>query len=115
MTGTDKPILIYATFPSISVARTIGTNLVERRLAACVNIIPGMHSIYRWDAQIETSEEVVGIVKTRSGLADAVIAQIRASHPYDNPAILCLNVTGGSTEFINWILASTGPMLATGD
>jgi periplasmic divalent cation tolerance protein len=66
MANLDKPILIYATFPNADLARSIGTQLVTARLAACVNIIPGMNSIYLWQGQIETADEVVLLIKTRA-------------------------------------------------
>jgi periplasmic divalent cation tolerance protein len=114
MTGADKPILIYATFPTLRVAQAICCDLVEQRLAACVNLIPGMQSIYRWEGKIETGEEVVGLIKTRAVLADAVIAHVKAAHPYDNPALLVLDIAGGSAPFLDWILAETKDASAAG-
>ncbi len=100
--------LVYATFPSLDEAETAGRALVEARLAACVNIIPGMVSIYRWEGAIERASEVVMVVKTMPELADAVVARVRKDHPYDNPALLVLPVSGGSAEFLAWIGAECG-------
>jgi periplasmic divalent cation tolerance protein len=72
----DKPVLVYATFPSGEVAETMGRQLVEQRLAACVNILPGMTSIYRWEGVIERDSEVVMIVKTRASLAEAAMGAV---------------------------------------
>ena len=68
----ERAVLVYTTWPSIVEAERAGRAIVERRLAACVNILPGMVSHYWWQGKIERAEEVVMLVKTRAGLADAV-------------------------------------------
>ncbi len=109
MQENDKPVLIYSTFPSLTEAEAAGARLVERRLAACVNIIPGMTSIYRWEGNIERGSEVVMIIKTRSTLSDDVIADVRSAHTYDNPALLVIQVLEGSAAYCQWLLAETAP------
>ena len=104
----DDPTLIYATFPDLGVARTIGGSLVRQQLVACVNILPGMISIYRWEGAVEQDSEVSMIAKTRAGLIDAVTAAIVAEHPYDTPAIVAVRVSGGSAPFLDWIRRETG-------
>ena len=99
--------LIYATFPGMEVAERIGGELVEARLAACVNLIPGMRSIYRWQGATHRDQEVVAIVKTRTGLAPRVMGWIRIAHPYANPALIVLPVSNGSEDFLAWIAAET--------
>ena len=101
-------VLIYATFPGIAFAERISGELVGARLAACVNIIPGMRSVYRWQGAIHRDEEVVAIVKTRACLAERVIGWVRAAHPYSNPALLVLPTAGGSADFLGWIASETG-------
>lgn len=107
MQENDKPVLIYATFPSVDLAEKTGNGLVERRLVACVNIIPGMISIYNWKGARQRDAETVMIIKTRTLLADAVIREVRALHPYENPALLMLPVSGGSQAFLDWIMSET--------
>ncbi|MCB1521222.1 MAG: divalent-cation tolerance protein CutA [Hyphomicrobiaceae bacterium] len=107
MDENDKPILVYTTFPDRDVANAVARALVEDRLAACVNLLGPMTSVYRWDGAIETATETVGIVKTRAGLAEAVQVRIRGLHPYANPALLVLRTDGGAAEFIDWIVAET--------
>jgi periplasmic divalent cation tolerance protein len=107
MAELDKPILIYTTCPSAELAHGIGASLVAARLAACVNIIPGMQSIYAWQGQIETATEFVVLIKTRTCLTDQVMAHVKTMHPYDTPAILTLPITGGSAPFLAWIMAET--------
>ncbi len=104
--GADV-VLVYATCPAGDTAETIGAALVEARLAACVNILPGMTSIYRWEGKINRDAETVMIIKTTATRSEAVIAAVRARHPYTNPALLVLPVRGGSPDFLAWIAAET--------
>jgi periplasmic divalent cation tolerance protein len=103
----DKPVLIYTTFPSTESADAAGGGLVESGLAACVNIIAGMTSIYRWEGKIARDSETVMIVKTRDSLAEAVMGKVKELHPYDTPAFLVVPVVGGSAEYIGWLLQET--------
>ncbi len=107
MTEDDKVLLIYSTFPTREVAEDAGARLVDGRLAACVNIIAGMTSIYRWQGERHQDREVVMIIKTRASLADRAMAEARKGHPYTNPALLVLPVEGGSADFLAWVLAET--------
>ncbi|MBC7833371.1 MAG: divalent-cation tolerance protein CutA [Hyphomicrobium sp.] len=99
----DKPVLVYSTFPTLDAAEAVGRELVERRLAACVNILPGMTSIYRWDGAIARDSEVVMIIKTRASLADPAIAAVKALHPYTNPALIVVPILGGSADYLRWL------------
>ncbi|HSP25177.1 MAG TPA: divalent-cation tolerance protein CutA [Saliniramus sp.] len=104
----DQPRIVYTTFPDEEVARTIARALVEERLAACVNLIPGMRSVYRWEEAIEEAGEIVGIVKTRAQLIDRVEACIKELHPYDTPVIVHLAVTGTDKATFDWLMEQTG-------
>ncbi len=103
MSENNKPVLIYSTFPSQAEAERIGGALVDRGLAACVNILPGMTAIYIWEGKRQSDTEAAMIIKTRADLADTVIAEVRKLHPYDNPALVTLAVAGGSADFLRWI------------
>lgn len=103
----DRPVLVYTTYPSLVEAEGAGRLLVEKGLAACVNILPGMCSIYRWQGKIERAEEVVMIVKTRDAQKDAVATEVKRNHSYDTPAILFLPAEGGDTDYVGWILAES--------
>jgi periplasmic divalent cation tolerance protein len=81
---------------------------VAARLAACVNIFPGMISIYEWKGARELADEVAMIIKTRASLVDAVLAETKRLHPYELPALLVLPTEGGSEEYCRWILGQTG-------
>ena len=106
--GGNATVLVYATFPTLAEAEQVGGALIEQRLAACVNILPGMTSIYRWQGVIETGAETVMIIKTRASLADPVIGEVRRRHSFSNPALLVLPVISGSAEFLGWIEQETG-------
>lgn len=103
----DKPILVYATFPSPEEAERIGGRLVDDGLAACVNILPGMVSIYVWQGQRHRDSECAAIIKSRTSLTGRLTDTVRALHPYDNPAVVVLDTAGGSPPFLAWIMAQT--------
>jgi len=97
----------YITAPSAEEAGRIGAALVERRLAACANILPGMRSIYRWEGRIETAEEAVLIAKTTVEREAALIDAVIALHPHDEPCVVLLPAAGGARGFLDWIAAET--------
>jgi periplasmic divalent cation tolerance protein len=103
----DKPVLIYSTFPSAVEAERIGGALVDRGFAACVNIFDGMTSIYIWEGKRERGAEAAMLIKTRNVLASQVMAEVKKLHPYTNPALLVLPVSGGSEDFMRWIADQT--------
>jgi periplasmic divalent cation tolerance protein len=81
---------------------------VERRLAACVNIVPHVESIYRWQGKIETAEEWLLLIKTQAELFDRVRNAVKELHSYDLPECLMLEVAAGSPEYLDWIAKNTG-------
>ena len=103
----ERTVLVYTTFPSVVEAEKVGNDLVSARLAACVNILPGMISTYRWQGAVERAEETVMIIKTRASLAEAVRASVRATHPYETPAIMVLPVESVDDRYFAWILDAT--------
>ena len=104
----DGPLLVYTTFPDQETGEAIAEALVGGRLAACVNLLPSMRSIYAWEGAVERADEVVGIVKTRVGLGEAVRAAIKVRHPYDTPIVLFLAPAGGDAATLAWLMAETG-------
>jgi periplasmic divalent cation tolerance protein len=103
----NQYVMLYTTYPSLAEAERIGTAVLEKRLAACVNILPGMISHYWWQGAIERGEEVVMIIKTRASLAEAVKAQVKAMHSYTTPAILVLPIAGGEPAYLEWLMKET--------
>lgn len=99
--------LVYITAKNADDAKRIGQDLVERRLAACANILPGMTSIYRWQGAIETSSEAVLVAKTRMALADALVKRVKELHDYDVPCAVVLPILKGNPDFLDWIAAET--------
>lgn len=104
---TMSATLVYMTAGSMEEARSVGASLVERRLAACVNILPGMLSQYRWEGSVQTDEEVVLIAKTRGELVDALTGHVREIHSYDCPCVVALPIEGGNPAFLQWIADET--------
>jgi periplasmic divalent cation tolerance protein len=99
---TDK-ILVLTTASSKDEARKIARALVERLLAACVNIVPQVDSIYRWEGEVEEGEEWLLIVKTTRPAFERVRDTIKELHSYDVPECICLSIEEGSVEYLSWI------------
>ncbi|MDZ4791314.1 MAG: divalent-cation tolerance protein CutA [Hyphomicrobiales bacterium] len=100
-------IMIYTTFASKAEAKKAGADLVERRLAACVNIFPPMTSIYEWEGEVQTTREAAMIVKTVFGLQNAVYTALKATHPYSIPAFVVYPASASSVEFEAWVKQQT--------
>jgi periplasmic divalent cation tolerance protein len=107
MSKDDRPALIYTTFPSLDDAKRVGEALVAARLAACVNMFPGMISIFEWKGAREQANEVAMIIKTRASLTEQVLKETKRLHPYELPALLVLPTEGGSAEYCGWIVSQT--------
>jgi len=103
----ERVVFVYTTYPSLVEAEESGRALVERRLAACVNILPGMVSHYWWQGKIERGEEAVMIIKTRASLAESVRAAVKDRHTYSTPSIVVLPVESVDQSYLAWILAET--------
>ena len=103
----ERAVFVYTTYPSIVEAEAAGRTLVERRLCACVNILPGMVSLYWWQGKIDRGDEVVMIIKTRASLAEAVRAAVRQMHSYTTPAILVLPIENVDPDYHAWIVKET--------
>jgi periplasmic divalent cation tolerance protein len=103
----ENAVFVYTTYPALVEAERAGRMLVQRRLAAAVNILPGMISHYWWNEKLERGQEVVMIIKTRAALAEAVQGAIKESHSYVTPAIAVLPLAGGDPAYLAWIMAET--------
>ena len=109
----ERAVLLYTTWPSIVEAERAGRAIVERRLAACVNILPGMVSHYWWQGVLERGEEVVMIIKTRASLAEAVRQAVKEMHSYETPAILVIPLESVDQSYLGWMMQETGPATQT--
>ena len=100
-------MFVYTTYPSVVEAEQAGRALVEQRLCACVNILPGMVSLYWWQGKIDRGEEVVMIIKTRASLGEPVRAAVKQMHSYSTPAILVLPIENVDPDYHAWLVAET--------
>ena len=103
----SKVSFVYVTVPDENTAKHIAEKVVEARLAACANILPGMKSIYHWQGQINTDDEVVLILKTRATHFQTLANEIKKLHPYECPCIVALPVVIGEAAYMQWILDNT--------
>ncbi|MFZ2469563.1 MAG: divalent-cation tolerance protein CutA [Parvibaculum sedimenti] len=99
--GTEF-VFIYTPLPDLAAAEAMSRVLVRDGLAACVNIYPGMVSVYEWKGEIEVSDEVVAFIKTRRVLAEEAMAAARKLHPYEVPAFLMLPIESGNEDYLAW-------------
>jgi periplasmic divalent cation tolerance protein len=103
----DPAIIVITNVPDHALATALARALLDRRLAACVNIGPPVESIYHWRARIETGREVPVVIKTRSALYSNVEDAIRKIHPYDTPEIIAIPIVEGDARYLAWIAAET--------
>lgn len=94
---------VYITVPTLEEARSLASMLVERRLAACANILPAMESVYRWQGKVERAQEVVLIAKTRTDLVQALTEAVVKAHSYEVPCVVSWPLAQGYSAFLSWI------------
>ena len=103
-----QPLLVYCTCPDHDSALRIAQALVDRQLAACVNLVPGLTSVYRWQGQRETAQEVLLLIKTRQAVYPELEAALLALHPYELPEIIAVPIEAGLPAYLSWIETGTG-------
>lgn len=101
--------MAYVTCPDRESAQTIAAALVEHHEAACVNIVPGLASVYRWQGRVETDAELLLLIKTTAARLEAVQARVHALHPDDVPEFVAVRLCAGSTAYLDWLDAQTRP------
>jgi periplasmic divalent cation tolerance protein len=104
--GTDA-VVVLVTAPSAGKAAELARALVEERLAACGNVVPGLRSVYRWNDAVQEDEEALLLLKTTRARLDALRARVVALHPYEVPEVIALPVEAGHAPYLAWIAAST--------
>lgn len=102
-------LICFCTCPDPDTAERIATALVDERLAACVNLLPGLQSVYRWQGQVERADEVLLLVKTTADRFDALCARIKALHPAELPEVLAVEAAVGLPAYLDWVAAQTRP------
>jgi periplasmic divalent cation tolerance protein len=106
--GMSDVRVVLCTFPDVESARQIGTALVEMQLAACVNIVPVVESIYRWQGKVESAQEVLAIIKTSATAFPALEQELKTLHPYDCPEIIAIQPDAVSASYAAWLMESVG-------
>ena|SRR5437868_6299898 len=108
MNDTDY-VIVMTTLPAEADVTTFAQTLVEARLAACVNILPGMESVYRWEGRIEQERERQLVIKTSRSRLAALWDRVREMHPYDVPEFVVLPIVEGNDAYLRWVGESTRP------
>jgi periplasmic divalent cation tolerance protein len=105
MDENNQPIMVVVTAPDPTSARSIARTLVDKKIAACVNISPHWLSIYHWEGETKEDEEVLLLIKTTSGLFDDhLVPCIQEIHPYDVPEIIALPILAGEKTYLDWLI-----------
>ena len=99
--------VVYCTVPSQNIGTALSNGLLNSSLAACVNIVPGVQSHFVWEGKLETVAEDLLVLKTASANVPALTAWLQQNHPYDEPEVIAIPVTGGSQSYLDWVVAST--------
>lgn len=102
MTPTDF-IVVYITVPSLEVGNDLARLMVEQKLAACVNVIPGVISHYKWQDELHQDNEALLMAKTTRHRLEKLTEQVREHHPYELPEVIALPIIGGLGEYLDWI------------
>lgn len=106
-TSPDAVVVVLSTAPNDDVAARLASTLVEAHLAACVNVVPGIRSTYRWQGKICTDAELLLVIKTTAARRDEVIASIQKHHVYECPEAIAFAVTGGAERYLGWVREMT--------
>ena len=99
-------LVVFSTAPDTDVAEALAEHLVTEQLAACVNLVGGMRSVYRWQGEVHRDSEVLLIVKTDQRHLEPLIETLQHRHPYDCPEIIAMPIVGGSAEYLDWLASS---------
>jgi periplasmic divalent cation tolerance protein len=100
-------LVCFCTCPDAASAERLAEALVVEQLAACVNVLPGLRSVYRWQGGVERADEVLLLIKTRRERLDALTARVQALHPYELPELVAVEVAGGLPAYLDWVAAET--------
>lgn len=100
-------LVCLCTCPDAASARRIADALVGERLAACVNLLPGISSVYRWQGRVERAEEVLLVVKTTRDRLEALTQRVQALHPHELPEVIAVDIAGGLPAYLAWIVDQT--------
>ncbi len=99
----SEPLLALSTMPDSDRARELARQLLDERLAACVNLLPGVHSLYRWRGELHEDPEVLMIMKTTRTRFDALRKRLAELHPYEVPELIALPIVDGLSSYLEWM------------
>ena len=102
-----ESLLVFTNLPDQDAAMRLAQSLVEKRLAACVNILSGCQSVYRWQGAVERAEEVPVLIKTRASRYSEIEAAIRSLHPYEVPEVIAVPIVRGLPDYLDWVAEET--------
>jgi periplasmic divalent cation tolerance protein len=106
---SDEVVLALSTFPDADTAQRVAREIVELRLAACGNVLPQIHSVYRWQGKVESADEALAIFKLSVNRYAEFETKLRSLHPYDVPEIVSCKIDRGFPEYLRWVLDSCAP------
>ena len=106
--------VVLCTVPARDKGAELAQGLLEQRLVACVNIVPGVESHYVWEGKVNVDQEALLVIKTRSSIVPNVTAWLQRNHPYDEPEVIALPIEAGSQSYLDWVRDSTTPLASTG-
>ncbi|MAJ90644.1 MAG: divalent-cation tolerance protein CutA [Legionellales bacterium] len=107
MIDSKRPILVLSTFPESASVKDIAECLVNEKLAACVNIVSGVHSIFNWQNKMDNANEIICIIKTTNNLYSKLEKRIIELHPYELPEIISVSIENGLPSYLDWISENT--------
>ena len=102
------PVVILVTASNEEEAHSIADRLVAQRKAACVNIVPRVHSLFWWQGEIDSADEALLIIKSKSSLLDEIVTTVKELHSYDIPEVIALPISGGNRDYLEWIETELG-------
>ncbi|KAK8947108.1 hypothetical protein KSP39_PZI006397 [Platanthera zijinensis] len=100
-------IVVYVTVPNREAGKKLAESIINEKLAACVNIVPGIQSVYWWEGKVQSDSEELLIIKTRESLLNPLTEHVKANHEYEVPEVIALPINGGNDEYLEWIKNST--------
>ncbi len=103
----DGPILVLCTAPDAEAGATLARGLVDAKLAACVNVVPGLRSIYVWRGEVHDESEVQLLIKSRRARFEALRDWVKEHHPYEVPELIAIPIEAGSKDYLEWLQEQT--------
>jgi periplasmic divalent cation tolerance protein len=105
---SDEILLVFSTFPDAETARRVAREIVDLRLAACGNVLPQIHSVYRWQGKLESGDEALAMFKLSASRYAEFETKLRSLHPYEVPEIISCKIERGLPEYLRWVVESCG-------